>query len=608
VRRLEVAEDGARASLVTRSWDARGELASTRWTLVRDGVRWRVLDMEDVTTGMSMSLGAGLAVAAVRNEAAAELLRRFRIVQRAFDELAQGEAESAGGLVRDLDVDGLPNLLRASRQLILGAVEMARGRPARALPRYERAAEIEPRSPITDYLRAAALNALGRHEEALPLARSFLKRVGPDAYGYAESSMALGGLGRREEALAAARKGLEDDPGSPESLFALAAQLPAEERVELTNRLLAQEDPVLAAVDLIPDLIRAGHLDAANAVVLAIRRASPRDPEADYWEALVEMERGRFEEAARLLQRALPRVGDAEDLAAFQEAYLEAQLALGRPVQGYAAFPGSSHAFELLADELLAKGDGKALGDLVAAHRKYAAADPWLPYFSGSALELLGRHGQAEAVYAAGMKAQSDAAILEELRAARVRNLLAAGKPMEAYARVGPRRRTFDQLAEAAVWEGDVHTLEILVRAHRVQDGADPSLPLWEAEAQALGGRLQDAVELLVRNRELIRSGRLGPGQVQDRLVRFQTRLGHYGDALVEAQAFTAREGNPYLEGVVHAWTGAVEPLVAVIEACLERGWRIEDFYDDEDIGVRIRTPGFRSLRERYPDPDAQQR
>jgi hypothetical protein len=565
--------------------------------------------MLDVATGMSMHLGAGLTVAARTDESAAELLRRFVLVEMAHQHLQSGDAEGADGLVRTLDVSGLPNRLRASRELVMGGVELSRGRPARALPHYELAASIDAEAPITDYLRAVALNRVGRHDEALPLARSFVKRMGGDADARAEEALALAALGQKREALAAARAGLDGDAGSAACLIELGVLLEAPDRRELTSRLLRLEDPVLGVAMVVPDLIERRAFGAALAAIAAITEASPRDPEADYWAGEVALARGRPAEAARLFARALPRVANDEDKTVFQEAYLEAMLALKEPLRGYAQFAGSAFAFEYLADALVEKGDATSLRDLVSVHRKYAADDAWLSYFAGQAFELAGERERAESVYADAMGKLTDADLLEEYRLARVRNLRLAGDAMDAYARIPPRRATFDQLAQAAVWDADWNLLTRLTRAHEQEDPGDPTIDFWKAEADAIGERYDAAVAKLISRREYLAQTRIGAERVVDRIVRYLARLGKFAEALSEARQATARGGDPFLEAVVQAWRDDAVQLAAAIDAGLDYGHDVRDYYDDPDIGPRLsERDKLRAARDLFPDPDADER
>ena len=74
-------------------------------------------------------------------------------------------------------------------------------------------------------------------------------------------------------------------------------------------------------------------------------------------------------------------------------------------------------------------------------------------------------------------------------------------------------------------------------------------------------------------------------------------------EALNEARLATARDGDPFLEAVVQAWREDAAQLTLAIEAGLDHGHDVRDYWDDPDVGSKLaESDKLRPVREAYPD------
>lgn len=229
---------------------------------------------------------------------------------------AQGRAEEALELYeRALALE--PDHAGAHNNMGLALVEL--GRLEEAEERFRRALELDPASADARHNLGLLAARRGRHEEAARHQREALRL---DPYR-ADAELALGtalaSAGREEEAMESWRRALELDPGNPEASHNLSIVLIRRgEHTEAVARLRAAVGRAPNSSRLLSllawELATApdpGLRDGAEAEAIArrIRAAYPRDPATADLLAAALAERGRFEEAVRLVREALGGAG-----------------------------------------------------------------------------------------------------------------------------------------------------------------------------------------------------------------------------------------------------------------------------------------------------------
>src|SRR5262249_5513049 len=157
---------------------------------------------------------------------------------------------------------------------------------------------------------------------------------------------------------------------------------------------------------------------------------------------------------------------------------------------------------------------------------------------------------------------------------------------LAAYAEVGPRKETFEQLANRCVMDRKADALAALVAAHRKNEPADRTMIVWEVEAKWLAGDYAGAVKLLEEDRRGVFAEPHHQWKFRDRLVRSLARLKRFDEALKEAEPSAKdRFGDLLLPAVVHALAGDVAKTGLALEESERRGYNAQSFYGDPDLG-----------------------
>lgn len=649
VRRVRWAADRREAVVIAVHRDGRGAEETRlkmRWWLTGGPGGWKVYDLEDLDIGSRLSLlmrhaftpemldrlkADPAAAAAVQGAAAA--------VQEALAALVLRQdadaAEAALARARGVDV---PGPIGALRELAEGTLLVGRGRPDEALARYDAADRLLPGMPLVALARAAALNLLGRHAEALEQARAYARELGPDAIALQQEGFALEGLGRDGEAAAAYGRSLDDDPDGVDALAGLRRVL-AGDKAELVDRLAKAPK----AADLYDDLVSEarGDEDAAGLKALAagLARAAPDDPRVGADEVRGLVEAGKFADAAAALKTRLGKAGPGNPTEDLLGAYLYAMLRAGRPLDAYAAVPPAhaGYAFRTLAsdleDEVVPVDPDKPgpdqpdpaaghLAGLIAAHRKADPGDPWLWFYEASLLQDAGKYAEAETEYAAGADALEKRAAegkpvggfgddpaadaRDDFRSRRVACLYRLKRGLEAYRRVGPATDTFRQLAGLYRGADDPAGLAALIDAHQPHAAGDPVVLYWRAEVADLKNdhRAAAAGYAAYRKAAAGREGEKFTAQrAWDKQVRSLVRAGDAAAARAVVGEQTGDDADPVLAAVVAAAAGDAAGVERLMDAAAAGPGGVARFYWDADFVRLTAGPGFDAVRKKHPDP-----
>ena len=91
---------------------------------------------------------------------------------------------------------------------------------------------------------------------------------------------------------------------------------------------------------------------------------------------------------------------------------------------------------------------------------------------------------------------------------------------------------------------------------------------------------------------------------LSDRLVRALVHLKKFEEAQQAAEASTKkRYSDRILPVLVAASTGDANKTLAAIEKARPTRFNLQRFYQDPDLGPMLRAEGFRTVRDRYPEP-----
>jgi len=247
---------GDRFVAFTRQWDDDDVAGYYRWSLRRDGEALKVYDIEllDIGVGYAAMLGVGFS-AAEEDDTATK--RAADVFVRLSGLATMGDLDAAERALDEVDPAAVPPVIAALYWVARSGLAYDRGEQAEALAAAEKAIGLKPDTPFAYSLAAAALNRLGRHDEALKRAEQYRKLLGTNAEYLELVGRARAGQGDAAEAAAAYLKGLKDDPQYGETVLALLELLPPARKREAVaphyKRLTARSEWFVAFADRLVD-------------------------------------------------------------------------------------------------------------------------------------------------------------------------------------------------------------------------------------------------------------------------------------------------------------------------------------------------------------------
>jgi tetratricopeptide (TPR) repeat protein len=228
--------DEQRVSLLGRHYDADELSTCVHWWLKREGVHWKVYDLEilDMNMRFSALVGAGFSLAgrslkSVNNfqelASSAELLNSGMLDEEDLEDLI----ENADAVIDDEVPADLKRFALFLRAIALVQLDEA----SSALEDLATLEKMPSNSPILYRLRGEILVSQERFEAAIESFKKLGEQLGYDVSVYESISDAYLALGKYEAAAEHARLGLKDKPESVGCLASLAAALPPAKVAEL---------------------------------------------------------------------------------------------------------------------------------------------------------------------------------------------------------------------------------------------------------------------------------------------------------------------------------------------------------------------------------------
>ena len=654
VRRVQWSADRQEA-LVTAVHRTEGSPAITvRWWCVEGHGDWKVYDFEDVAAGWRFTpalafeavpgltqppvvIGFAAAVpggaapagpprgaappfdaGSLQGLAVPETLRQA--LRGLYLDLYDGAMLlTETGLARLRDVN-LPAALGARRELAEGTLLVRKGDPAAALARFDAADRLAPGIPLAHLARSEALVKLGRHDEALAAVRAYVREVLPDAAAFTAEGEVYAGLKQPADAAKAFRHALDEDPEAVAAFHGLRRALPADAKAELGERLARTRDPggvfgaALAVARQEKD--EAG----AAALIAGLKRANPNDPRASAEEIRGLVEEKKFADATAVFRRALAGAREPGKRDHILDAYLRAMLGADRAVEAYAAVPNAdaAKAFRAAAATLewypepntpQPHPNAERLRELIAAHRKRNADDPWLWYYEGTLLRLAKDYEKAEAAFAEGQTRLEERGGPEALRdkdvfrVRRVDCLYDAKQALKAYATIAPPATTFRQLAARYAGDADADGLAALVAAHQKRFAGDTVLLYWAGHVHFLKGEYPEAVAKFRAHGHAVPEPDSEHWMATNELVRSLIRLNDPNGARAALGNDGADLFGIPLRAAIAAAGGKVGELDQLLAEQSHNPGGLSVVYDDPDFARLIATDTFAGIRKKYPDP-----
>jgi hypothetical protein len=518
--------------------------------------------------------------------------------------------------------------LTAVRLVAEGRVLLLDGKPSPALARFDSALKTWKDTPAAHLGRAAALNDLKRHQDALKAVAAFRAAAGNDPDAFREEARAKAATDAPERAEAIVRAGLREFPGAVGLLAECYHLSGPARRDEAGARAADAPVPGDALTKLLHWIERddpAG--DGTAAVVTGFRRVLPRDPAGLIADAGAKLRLRKPDAAVKLLADGL---SDEEQRAALLAEFARTVVRADRLTEGYEAALKCGHAavaFRPLAEAALTVDppDAARLRTVVTTHAAKYQTDPWANYFAGELDRRAGNFAAAEKQYADGMKklpapadrkfrlgANGPPGIVApdatekdwaDFRSQRTVCLFKLGQWQRAYSELWPKPDTFDQLAQLLLDAANGDGLLALIAMHAKLVPDDMSVVLWRSEAHWLKKDYQayvdDCRSCLEKAMEINRF----PSQIDDRWVRSLVRLNRPGEAEKSLDNLQADATGLKLRAIVAAAKGDVQATETQVSALLRAGVTWAAVTADPDLGPLLKGEKFADLRKKLGPP-----
>ncbi len=488
--------EGNEAVVIARHRVEAGMFLKMRWWVTKRTGTWRLYDMEDLDVGLRISTTA-VTIVEVGLGNVPELARAMNQLRDAIQAVAlRRDPNAAEKILGQIAAVKFPKRLDGVRSLVIGLVRLQRGQAKEALAAFEQAHRLHPDMPCLDLTKAIAFNDLGDWNNALKHLEAYQGLLGDDAAVCRELGEALRGLSRFPEARAAYRKALDYDPKDPDAFLGLLRALaPEDNRDDLGQRFAKLDRPHENFDICAEDCRKAQDFASLEPLALAMRKIDPNYAPVDFFLALAKAWAGRADQAVPLFQAALAKQPDAGRRQVYVQGFLQAMAHAG-PLEAYRAVPDARAAFRVLAPELQKNFQPDELRQLVAAHAKNHADDPWLPFFQAEVLVQEGNYPLAEKAFAAALAKPPDAFPLDQFRGSRVLARYHTGQGLSAYADIGPKHETFQQLVNLCFLEQNYTLLQTLLAEHAKIDPNHPDLARYRIRLKIRQDKTAEGITL----------------------------------------------------------------------------------------------------------------
>jgi tetratricopeptide (TPR) repeat protein len=470
-----------------------------RWWLTRRSGTYKVYDMEDIDTALRASTMVVDLVAEGRAniENLPALQQSMTCLNEVVMAMSREDVDTMERKLKEIAAVKLPAKIDAVRLLMTGVVHLQREKYQEALDTLDRAAARHADMPALDFLRAIALNGLGKSEQALKHIEAYRDLLGEDEHVCVQRGLALHGLQRLPEACASYRKTLDFNPKNGDAFLWLLQCLGKDDRRDDVPGRFARLDQHHETFDACAE-DRCQNRDGVGLeqIALAMRRIDPKYAPVDYYLALTKVWVGQSDQAVPLFRAALTKEANAEKRQEYFRGFSQAMVQAGQPLAAYTAAPDPRDAFRMLAADLAERNQTDPLKALIAAHRQKHPADPLLPFYQAEVYTQEGKYALADKTFTAALARPPDRATLEKFRPSRVLARYHTGQGLAAYREIGPRPDTFEQLASLWLEDGNEAQLQALLDAHERVDPGNPRVLLYRGRLKIRQEKVAEGIAL----------------------------------------------------------------------------------------------------------------
>jgi tetratricopeptide (TPR) repeat protein len=488
------------AVLILRHRSAWGDFLNYRWWLIRYPGAWKVYDVEDLGTGLRLSMAVTSFAELGWQDAGGTATTMKQLRQALLAIATRHDANAAENHLRLAAGGQLPPRLESLRFLIQGLLAIHRNAFQDALAALDQAQRCNPDMPCLDFWRGLAHNRLGQWDRGLQHLQAYRNLLGDDPNLCREMGLSLRGVRRFAEAAQSYRKALDLNPKDSEAFLGLLMSLaPGDQRDDLGPRFAWLDNPHQNFERFAEECRKIQSAESLVHLVAAMRRIDRRFAAVDFFDALAQVWSGRSDQAVLLFKFALAKQRDEGKRKGYVREFLGTMARAGRSVQAYAASPDPTEAFRLLTVELRTPYRTGELRRLVRAHREKVPDDPLLSFYQAEVHVQNGYYQLADRAFQDALANPLDAATLAGFRASRVLARYHTGQMLSAYAEIGPRPATFQQLALLCLEEDDLSPLQALLETHAKVSPKDPEAVWFRCRLKARAKQTAEAIDLFHR-------------------------------------------------------------------------------------------------------------
>lgn len=346
--------------------------------------------------------------------------------------------------------------------------------------------------------------------------------------------------------------------------------------------------------------------DAEKLINKHLLTAPKAEPDAIFQMMRARIFRGRHADARKFLDEArdLQTEEYARRYYVFQ--YLRDMINVGKGMDAYRDAPDRSAAFEALAQHLLNKKSEAELKALLEEHVALPRSEEDPIYWNYKAEYHLLRNEPNEAAdhFSRAMTLAGRDHRGRIWRFSWQKAMLKAHKIHVVYARAGSKRLALEQLGQLCLQEKDAKQLTLLIALHRQAMLNDPNIAVWECEAAWLRKDYAGVIKLLDEHRADVLASPHYRWKYENQRVRCLVRLKRTDEAVREAENVKKSGRWPGTTVVLaHAANGDLPKTLAALAEFKTNPYQIRNCYQDEDLGPLLRSDAFKSVREKYPEP-----
>lgn len=341
-----------------------------------------------------------------------------------------------------------------------------------------------------------------------------------------------------------------------------------------------------------------------QSLIEAHRQTHPDDPWLHYYTAVLREAEQRYEEASAALQEAA-RTDDEDLLSMVEYRRVDVLLAVDRAQEAYESAENPDETFRQIAGYYQRNEKPEELRELIETHKSAFPDNPWLNYYRGVAYLLEEKFDEAEAIFERESQSSEVEYVQNSSRSSLHDSMFESKGAVEAYRQQNLSEEVFQRYANRLFYDDNFDELKALVHLHELHHPEDVNLLSWKVDEL---WRAKDYAAI-VHNYSEMHPAEEGPSRpwqyegLEDQVLRSFLRLNRFPEAIAYADSRFQEDGQVDNLLIAHLAAGNLDEAREAFKLHNDSTWSLSAIYSDEDVGERLHSEEFRSLREQFPPP-----